>query len=181
MLSWLCLNQPTPYVSAASFHYEDKTLFIFFPLSDSLTFLLVWKSLPFLQCLFFFFFMFQMLDPVARFLFDVEKFLLSPKFVPSSLFSLARWISAGQSAERKGFWRDFWRPRSSSRLFRWLFSCCWKACESNANEGSRSFYGGSVRPLWRSSSAQVFLHFWKMKNWCICSSVIRAAEEVVNT
>lgn len=40
-------------------------------------------------------------------------------------YQLARWISVGQSVERKGFWQDFWRPRSSSCLSLLQFSHNW--------------------------------------------------------
>lgn len=40
-------------------------------------------------------------------------------------YQLARWISVGQSVERKGFWQDFWRPRSSSCLSFLQFSHNW--------------------------------------------------------
>lgn len=40
----------------------------------------------------------------------------APKVFAVFALKLARWISPGQSTERKGFWRDFWRPGSSSCL-----------------------------------------------------------------
>lgn len=53
------------------------------------------------------------------------KVLFKPEVFAVFTFQLARWISVGQSIERKGFWQDFWRPRSSSCLSLLQFSHNW--------------------------------------------------------
>lgn len=53
------------------------------------------------------------------------KVLFKPQVFAVFTFQLARWISVGQSVERKGFWQDFWRPRSSSCLSLLQFSHNW--------------------------------------------------------
>lgn len=53
------------------------------------------------------------------------KVLFKPEVFAVSTFQLARWISVGQSIARKGFWQDFWRPRSSSCLSLLQFSHNW--------------------------------------------------------
>lgn len=83
----------TLYVPGSSFHWSTMpySSLLRFPnaVSDSLTCLSVWKSLPFLLFQIFYFFspFFQTLSPVARCLLEVEKFFSSPKFLPSPLFN----------------------------------------------------------------------------------------------
>lgn len=83
-----------------------------------------WKSLPFLlfQVLFFLFSNTQSCCEVSL---RSWKVLFKPEVFAVFTFQLARWISVGQSVERKGFWQDFWRPTSSSCLSLLQFSHNW--------------------------------------------------------
>lgn len=82
-------------------------------------------------------FFFQTLDPVARFLSEVKKFFSSPKFLPSSLLRLARWISPGQSREEERLFDKTSEGPGARPVFpplRFLpVTGCWKGSESNAN------------------------------------------------
>lgn len=98
-------------------------------------------------------------------------------------FQLARWISVGQSVERKGFWKDFWRPTSSSCLcllqfppHNWLSRVAAKKAQYQMQtEKSQSFNIHQWEPLWSCCccSASAFHHVWKRRNCCIG---IRAAD-----
>lgn len=92
--------------------------------SDSLTRLSVWKSHPFLlfQVLFF---LFSNTQSCCEVFLRSWKVLFKPEVFAVFTFQLARWISVGQSIERKGFWQDFWRPTSSSCLSLLQFSHNW--------------------------------------------------------
>lgn len=157
------------------FSPEDNAIFIFAPFFSCgiwfLTCLSVWKSLPFL--------LFRSFSSFLHFFFSNAqsccevslrswKVLFKPKVFAVFTFQLARWISVGQSVERKGFWQDFWRPTSSSCLSLLQFSHNWlsrTAAEKTQNqmqtEKSQSFKIHQWGPCGDAALLRFFTSFEK--------------------
>lgn len=145
------------------FSPEDNAIFICVPFSKrgiwffNMPLSLEVPSIPTVSGLFFLFF-FSNTQSCCEVPLRTWKVLFKLEVFAVFTFQLARWISVGQSIERKSFWQDFWRPRSSSCLsfcsfpvtgfLVWLLKRHPIKCKLRSHSLSRS-----VGPLWRCCSA----------------------------